>query len=522
MYLKRLELHGFKSFAPRTVLEFSPGITAIVGPNGSGKCLIGESLVTLADGRDVPIAALVDEALAQSSAPERLDDGQLTRKNPANIWVLSLNPRTLRIEHRPVTAFVKRTAPPELMLIRTRWSKRHGNAISSAIHASRRATSCLAGRRGARRDSIAVPRSLPTQHTMAELTTREAIATFIEEDRVYVAPSTELRNWANAAREEHGTWKTWQTSAQVSKTHMDGFLYGQSVNAATLARLASVTTPSLPNVLRYSAHSSKLVTLPSAMSPDLARFLGLVIAEGRNTAEADIRFSNTDTAVNDEFERLAYTLFNVDVFRRSYKANAENSIIFSHALGHAMERLFGLAINSNSATTVVPQQLFKAEAKTQWAFLSGLFEGDGHIHLLASRKSAKSQCYIEYVTASATLARQVVALLLRLGVFAVLRTKTQRLSSRSTDTIRRYYGVFIYGREQLRRAAQGLSFVGKKQAALLPLRELTGPGNPNHDLLPGAVDSVRKAALQAKVSVKRNRVGRPKLATYTERRCEAV
>ncbi|MBI2628429.1 MAG: AAA family ATPase [Candidatus Niyogibacteria bacterium] len=44
MYLKRLELNGFKSFAKRTVLKFQTPITAVVGPNGSGKSNVAEAI----------------------------------------------------------------------------------------------------------------------------------------------------------------------------------------------------------------------------------------------------------------------------------------------------------------------------------------------------------------------------------------------------------------------------------------------------------------------------------------------
>ena len=81
MYLKRLDVQGFKSFATRTTFEFGQGITAIVGPNGSGKSNIADALRWVLgeqSGRLLRAKKLDDIIFAGSSTRQRSDRVEVT------------------------------------------------------------------------------------------------------------------------------------------------------------------------------------------------------------------------------------------------------------------------------------------------------------------------------------------------------------------------------------------------------------------------------------------------------------
>jgi len=525
MRVKSLDILGFKSFATKTSVHFEPGVTALVGPNGSGKCVHGSSRVVLADGRVVRIDELVDAALQQSARAEQWDDGWCTYENPQGLAVLSVNPISLKLESRPISAFIKRASPETLYRFVTKTGR---ELIATGYHplftledGRLKAVPADQLKPGVR---IAVPRRLPVTGTSDKLDNGAVMQRFDRLDSIYVPHSPELEQWIDGISAQAGGLAAASRAAGVQSIHIRTIRDKQALNIATVSRFGAQTCsmdePWAASILQSSRSRKAAITVPTQLTPALARLLGYCISEGRVTSADQVWFVNSDPGLVEDFCQCVTEVFGLRARVLTYKPCAKDVIVFSHALCQYLEKAFQLAIGQLSAQKQAPACAFHASDECVKAFLSALFEGDGH--LAVKRNGRRQIAYVEYTTASRRLAEDVCLLLARFGILARIQMKWKAATNTVAKVRRPYFSVMVYGVEHLKTLAGILDFRGAKRSALERLREIDCAQNPNDDVLPGATRLVKDFIRQAHVSVKRVRKECPTLAAYYEQRCDAT
>ncbi|MFC7097486.1 LAGLIDADG family homing endonuclease [Halobaculum marinum] len=129
----------------------------LIGDPGTGKCVAGDTRVTLADGRDVPIRELVDSTLDD---PKPIDDGVW---DEADFAVPSLGPDG-ELEPRQATKVWKREAPEQMLRIRTNSGRELEVTPSHPLFVRENgSTTAIRADELSEGGFVAAPRSLPTR-----------------------------------------------------------------------------------------------------------------------------------------------------------------------------------------------------------------------------------------------------------------------------------------------------------------------------------------------------------------------
>jgi len=505
--IKSMHLKGFKSFAKPLDLEFGTGFNCIIGPNGSGKCLKGDSLIQLADGQLVEIEKLV-ESKYKTNAIKKIDDGYIIGGD--NTKVLCFDTETLKTKEVNVGAFVKRTAPKNLIQVKTRSGK---EIVATEYHPLFTLTD--KGIKALRADElkegikIAIPRNIPIKPKST--TFYELLNLIKPEDQIYVPFSDNyFKLIANYKKQNKLTWKAFAKKAKIKQNILKGLKDKQSINFSYLVKILrtiKLTKEEITDLITkiQSKNQNKSIPMVWKNSPELMRFLGYLLAEGRLTKSNQIWFTNGTQEIVEDYLNLTKKLFNFAPEIKEYKPNCYDIILYSKPLIKILEK-FGMQQNKTTEHKDISNLILKNSSNPELSqLLNGLFCGDGYV----------SKSHVDIVTKSPKLAVKIQSILTRLNI---KYTSNEIYKICTTTQFRgKYHSINIYGSNNLKTFQDNIYLIHNNKRKRL--EELTNKkSNPNLDLIE-ANNLIKNVCKDLKIKIKPLRKEFPTLDSYCYNQC---
>lgn len=502
--IARLVMHGFKSFAKRTELVFDGNFNVVLGPNGSGKCVTGNTLVHLADGSLVEIRKLVEEGISREQ-PTRIDDGFIAKGDGRKIQCLDMS--SLKVTNGEIASYVKRKSPEKLLKIITR----SGRIITATPHhplfvlSGNKVVAAKAEelKEGVR---VAVPRAV--QFVPESKSFYGLMDVILPEDGVYVLFNSSFTEAVRQAKGRH-SWQELAKTLRIPLSAIKGLLDGQSINFSYLVRLlrhAGMDDASIAKLIPSvkGKTSGILCRIPWVNTPEFSRLLGYLLAEGRLAeSSTQIWFTNGYEELVNDYSALIKKVFGLRVTINEYKPNVWDVLAYSEPLRVILGK-FGMA--SQTVKKTITNLFLKHSGNEEISeLLNGLYAGDGYV----------SDRSVELTTKSPKLATAVETMLTRLGITFLSKWEVKIATNTGFSAL--YRTIRVCGAGNAAKFASAVKFVHpmkKKRLALLVLKK----GNPNVDLIE-ANALVKKVATELGLNVKKARKEFPTLDAYCYNSC---
>jgi replication factor C small subunit len=445
------------------------------GPAGTGKCLTGETPVLTNDGVERVEDVVGDADGFDAPRPDLevatfTEDGDFEYASPSDVFSRQAD-ETVTVSTRDGGEF---TVTPEHPLL---------TVDSEGL-------SWTAAEELADGDRIARPLHAPTPEGDAETDWFEAMdgdRTLVHLDDAFAASSgiPAEENYVGAkkrvvrALRNHGSVDAASDALDVPRNTV--VAYADDVADRDLAASSTVCSLAyLRDRFDYddvAAHVERIqfvstnnqrsapITPPEQVNPGLARFLGLVVSEGRIDG-GRLRFYNEDERLLEHVEATLEDEFGLSCERRERKG-----VPFVHAISATLSAYLEACFDVTGDGIV--STLLEASDEARSAFLRAVFDAEGHV----TKKGAieLSQKDGEFVSA-------LTYLLAGFGIPA-RRKREQKAATNGTGIEREYHTLYVSGARDLARFESAVGFTIDEKASRLA-DAAARDSNPNHDTMP--------------------------------------
>jgi signal recognition particle GTPase/transcriptional regulator with XRE-family HTH domain len=430
-----------------------PAVIVFVGINGHGKCVDGNTLIPLVDGRMLEIKQIYEE-MAKIYVEKEVENGFVIEEGiPNSLQIFAVNPESLKIEAARPSALWKLNTD-QLIQVRlkngasVRVTPEHPFFVLSpgARIAKVQAQRLRPG------DFVMLPRCLPEPAGGQVDFTQFALRQMAKNNKLFVVSQSLVEDLYRFLKEKFGSLGTAWKSLRVNRSYLT-FAHFWRKEGRIPARLLvdacklGYEIPDGCQLLIKYGRSAPLNVHPT-LDERLLEFLGFIYSEG-HLEKCYVEITNSNLQYLREYEQLARELF--PTIKTVIKPDKRRKKLWdartnSRALVEFLKLVFDFPQGRKRGRLTLPDIITQQPTDKLRGFLRRYFEGEAYI--------GRDYHLVEVSTASFDFHRKLSSILLRFGI--VPRVGVKEIKGK------KYYRVYISGYRSFERFVENFPLSTKR------------------------------------------------------------